>query len=218
MPLSCVRFHVHQLKINGSHSLCSQGSYKEREKRREGVGEGEGGFFTWACHHAVQLIIIITASLSCSHSPPLSLSSIMMAVSLSSSNLLLLLMISSLDWLSSPGSGFLIDQDHMSSSGELLILFRFVLSRQTCKWKAMMWDKLFLRQFIRLSTCTPSNINNFRFRLCAQHAVDTCYHILCQTSVAECCVCSDTCGNVLCWANDALSWFGLSIWRSIELE
>lgn len=46
--------------------------------------------------------------------------------------------------------------------------------------------------------------------LSAQHAVDTSYHSLCQTSVAESCVCPDACGNVYCWANATLLRFGLS--------
>ncbi|KAM4576115.1 growth hormone receptor a [Odontesthes bonariensis] len=62
----------------------------------------------------------------------------MMAVSLSSSNLLLLLVISSLDWLSFPGSGFLIDRDHMSSSGSREPHFTECMSRDqvtfSCWW------------------------------------------------------------------------------------
>lgn len=65
MSLSCVRFHVHKLKINCSHNMCSQDCSKEKKKK----GNGRGGFFTWACHDAVQLIIIITVSLSLCHSP-----------------------------------------------------------------------------------------------------------------------------------------------------
>ncbi|XP_059192563.1 growth hormone receptor a [Centropristis striata] len=42
-----------------------------------------------------------------------------MAVSLSSSNLLLLLLISSLDWLSTPGSAFLMVRDHVTSLAPL---------------------------------------------------------------------------------------------------
>ncbi|KAM9743957.1 growth hormone receptor a isoform 2-T2 [Menidia menidia] len=62
-----------------------------------------------------------------------------MAVSLTSSNLLLLLLISSsLDWLSSPGSGFLIEQDHMKSSAPQEPHFTECVSRDqvtfSCWW------------------------------------------------------------------------------------
>ncbi|XP_040010943.1 growth hormone receptor a isoform X2 [Xiphias gladius] len=61
-----------------------------------------------------------------------------MAVSLSSSNLLLLLLISSLDWLSTPGSAFLMDRDHMTSSAPLEPHFTECISRDQetfrCWW------------------------------------------------------------------------------------
>ncbi len=93
---------------------------QEKEWGRQRVLR-EGGFFTRACHYGVHLIIIINVSLSLCHSPLcLSLSSIM-AVSWSSSDLLLLLLISSLDWMCNPGSAFLIGRDDMTSSGRLLV-------------------------------------------------------------------------------------------------
>ncbi|XP_008292077.1 growth hormone receptor a isoform X1 [Stegastes partitus] len=64
--------------------------------------------------------------------------SIIMAVSSPSSNLLLLLLISSLDWLSTPGSAFLIDWDHMTSSAPLEPHFTECISRDQetfrCWW------------------------------------------------------------------------------------
>lgn len=98
------------LKINGSHNLYSLGRVKEKERGRV-WRVGEGGFFTWACHHGVQLIIIFTVTLSPS---TLSLCRVM---AISSCCLLLPLIISFLDWLSSPASAFLIDRDHVTSSG-----------------------------------------------------------------------------------------------------
>ncbi|XP_028269496.1 growth hormone receptor a [Parambassis ranga] len=56
----------------------------------------------------------------------------------SSCNILLLLFISSLDWLSPPGSAFLIDQDHMTSSAPLEPHFTECISRDQetfrCWW------------------------------------------------------------------------------------
>ncbi|XP_022613363.1 growth hormone receptor-like [Seriola dumerili] len=61
-----------------------------------------------------------------------------MAVSSSSSNLLLLLLISSLDWLSTPGSAFLIDRLDIISSGPLEPHFTECISRDQetfrCWW------------------------------------------------------------------------------------
>ncbi|XP_023249973.1 growth hormone receptor-like isoform X2 [Seriola lalandi dorsalis] len=61
-----------------------------------------------------------------------------MAVSSSSSNLLLLLLISSLDWLSTPGSAFLIDRLDIISSGSLEPHFTECISRDQetfrCWW------------------------------------------------------------------------------------
>lgn len=80
----------------------------------------KGGFFTWSCHHGIQLIIIMSEFLSLSHSALLllSLTSIM---AVSSSSVHLLLLISSLDLLSTRGSAFLSDWDHMTSSGRFLV-------------------------------------------------------------------------------------------------
>lgn len=128
-----------------------------------------------------------------------------------SSNLLLLLLISSLDWLSTPGSAFLMGRDHMTPSGRLLVIFAALFFQdKISRRNRLMRDKSLFRQLFNLSTCSSSNINKKWFRFCVQHAVDTCYHVLCQTSVAECCVCLDTCGKVHCWANAAVSRFGLS--------
>lgn len=69
---------------------------------------------------------------------------------------------------------------------------------------------------MNLSSWSLSNINKCDWGFGVQHAVDTCYRVLCQTSVAESCVCSDACGNVHCWANTTLSWFGLSNRRVIN--
>lgn len=131
--LSCVGFHIHQLKINGSGTdpqfmLPGQRARKrEKEWARQRAASEGGWFFTWACHHGVQLIIIITVSLSPDLIlPSVSLSSIMAVLS-SSSNLLLLLLISSLDWLSTPGSAFLIGRDHVTSSGRCF--YHFVSGR-----------------------------------------------------------------------------------------
>ncbi|KAM9360589.1 growth hormone receptor a [Symphorus nematophorus] len=56
----------------------------------------------------------------------------------SSSNLLLLLLVSSLDWLPTPGSAFLMDRDHMTSSAPLQPHFTECLSRDLetfrCWW------------------------------------------------------------------------------------
>lgn len=61
-----------------------------------------------------------------------------MAVTSPSSSLLLLLLISSQDWLSSPGSAFLIDWDHMTSSAPLEPHFTECISRDQetfrCWW------------------------------------------------------------------------------------
>lgn len=57
---------------------------------------------------------------------PLSLHSIM-ALSLAS-NLLILLILSSLDWLPSPGSTFLTDWDHTTSSGKLLVFLQLCVT------------------------------------------------------------------------------------------
>ncbi|XP_041855230.1 growth hormone receptor a [Melanotaenia boesemani] len=61
-----------------------------------------------------------------------------MVISVSSPNLLLLLMISSLDWLPSPGSAFLIDQNHMTSSAPFEPHFTECISREqvtfSCWW------------------------------------------------------------------------------------
>nr|QMX78388.1 GHR [Scatophagus argus] len=61
-----------------------------------------------------------------------------MAISSSSSNLLLLLLISSPDWLSTPGSAFLMDQDHTTSSAPFEPHFTECISRDQetfrCWW------------------------------------------------------------------------------------
>lgn len=61
-----------------------------------------------------------------------------MAHSSPSTNLLLLLLISSLDWLPTPGSAFLIDRDHMTSSAPLEPHFTECISREQetfrCWW------------------------------------------------------------------------------------
>uniref|UniRef100_A0A3Q1FSX1 Growth hormone receptor a n=1 Tax=Acanthochromis polyacanthus TaxID=80966 RepID=A0A3Q1FSX1_9TELE len=61
-----------------------------------------------------------------------------MADSSPSTNLLLLLLISSLDWLPTPGSAFLIDRDHMTSSAPLEPHFTECISREQetfrCWW------------------------------------------------------------------------------------
>ncbi|XP_076587190.1 growth hormone receptor a isoform X1 [Chaetodon auriga] len=67
-----------------------------------------------------------------------SLVTCIMAVSSSSSNLLLLLLISSLDWLSTPGSAFLMARDHITSSAPLEPHFTECVSRDQetfrCWW------------------------------------------------------------------------------------
>ncbi|XP_068994703.1 growth hormone receptor a isoform X1 [Embiotoca jacksoni] len=61
-----------------------------------------------------------------------------MAVSSCSSNLLFLLIVSFLDWMSTPGSAFLIDRDHMTSSAPLEPHFTECVSRDQetfrCWW------------------------------------------------------------------------------------
>lgn len=118
--LSRVRFHIHQLRINGSHKSCSQGRERKSEKRERKEESCEGrrvfrmGMSSWSpndnYNHWVSVPLI---------PPSVSLSSIM-AVSPPSSKLLLLL-ISSLGWLSTPGSAFVMDRDHMTSSGRSLL-------------------------------------------------------------------------------------------------
>lgn len=73
------------------------------------------GMSTWSPTDNYNHCVSVRLSFS-----PVSLSSIM-AVPSSSSNLLILLLISSLDWLSTPGSAFYMGRDHMTPSGRLLV-------------------------------------------------------------------------------------------------
>lgn len=89
---------------------------------------------------------------------PLSLSlSSIMAVSSSSVHLLLLL--SSLDWLSTRGSAFLTDRDRLTSSGRLLVSLQHYVRADNQKKQEWCYDKSFFRQFMNLSARSLSNIN-----------------------------------------------------------
>ncbi|XP_035514901.1 growth hormone receptor a [Morone saxatilis] len=69
-----------------------------------------------------------------------------MAVSSSCSNLLLFLLISSLDWLSTPGSAFMMGRDHMTSSAPLEPHFTECISRDQetfrCWWSPGSFNNL----------------------------------------------------------------------------
>lgn len=83
----------------------------------------------------------------------LSLSSIM---AVSSSSVRLLLLISSLDWLSTRGSAFLMDWDHMTSSGRFLVSLQLYVRTDNQDWCK---TNLLFRQFVNLSAWSLSNIN-----------------------------------------------------------
>lgn len=76
-----------------------------------------------------------------------------MAVWLSSS-VLLVLLISALGWLPTPGSAFHMYRDHSTSSG-LSLIFHHKYSEEMRRYR----NESFFRQVIRLSMCVSSNIN-----------------------------------------------------------
>lgn len=85
----------------------------ERKGVKEGGSQGGGGVFKMDLCSSTE-----SESRPLSHSP---LCSSRIMADVFSPGLLLVLMMSSLDWLSTPGSAFLFDQDR-TKSGELLIL------------------------------------------------------------------------------------------------
>lgn len=108
---------------------------------------GNSGYFTLACHYGFKVIIIKAVSLSF-----LSPSSVM---AMSSSAFFLVLLISSLDWLSARGSFFSMDQDPMTSSGAVRAAFfhcRYLL--------AIKRDRFDARQNLSLDAASASCLSN----------------------------------------------------------
>lgn len=133
---------------------------KERGSLREAERSEEGGVFhmvmsSWhpADNYNERVSVPLTFC-------PLflSLSSIM---AVSSSSVHLLLLISSLDWLSTRGSAFLMDWDHMTSSGKFLVSLQLYVRTDNQGEKKQDWCKtdLLFRHFVNLSAWSLSNIN-----------------------------------------------------------
>lgn len=150
MLLSRVGFHVHQLKINGNHSLSSQFSWKHKTEKKLHMGLGDFCRHIYASHYEVQLIVTISVLHSNSThclspaswlrpSPPTSCS---------------------YSWFP-PWIGRLCQDlrssltgtswHHQVSCCSLRWFFVFFcVSRQTRKWHQLMQDDSFSRQFSKL--------------------------------------------------------------------
>ena len=142
---------------------------------------------------------------NCNHSASVSLSvSSIMAVSSPSSHLLILLLISCLDWPSTPASAFLLDRDHMTTSGGLLMWF-FVTS--CCEDKLAKINMIF-RQSLHAAHGTLTDVR--QVLLLTLVIASYVRHQLQNALFAQI-------HEVQRWANAALFWFGLSnrLW-SIE--